>query len=151
MKNKLQNNSTIPLKNFIFLSLVVFSCLSHLTFTQYNFVNSTTIIIGIVFICAIVFIKCISKNDVFAFIMIIYVGSHFANFMPGAGGLFTIVAFLIYIFFFPQINRNFNFTKIGDKYFLFVWILILSNVLGWLIKSPVSLSQLGMGIITFFS
>lgn len=142
--------ANIAFKNIMVLSLFIL-LISHITVTHYSFVNFVTIILGIVAVSSIIYTTSIAKNDLFLLVLLIYIGSHFDGFLPGAGGLFSIVPFLLFILFFSQINRCKELIKNEKPVKIFIGILIISNILGWIFKSPTPLYQIGLGMISFFS
>ena len=130
----------------IFLKFFVIFLVAHLTHNSSNMIAIT----GIVLTFGISYIFFLTNRDVFAFITLVFAGSHFFNFGAGYGGTFNHVALagigftIIFFSKYKEIKGNSLF--VGFLLFVFV----LWNILGWVFRSPVPLYKLIFGVSAFF-
>jgi O-Antigen ligase len=88
------------------------------------------------------------RNNIFGFIMIIYICSHF-SYGDGHGGLWNIVAFTVLSLYFlagrqkPEIRQPNGVIKLLLTTFIFF------NIIGWLLKNPMPILPLVKGSCAF--
>ena len=109
----------------------------------------------ILIIIFLIYNTTLNKNNVFDFILIIY-GCSFFQYGNNVGGIFNLIAFFVAILFFFKnfhYKNNFNlFFKNQNKTIqVLLFIIIIFNILGLLIKSKSSIFNISIGVISFFS
>ena len=146
----LDNNysiTTSSVKKILGVSLL---CLlvGHLALEDY-FSNQMTSLFGLFLIFLIIYRNYINKNDIFGFILVIFICSHF-RFGVSKGGIFNIIIPLFILFLILE-KRKIKEVKTSNKALkLYLWIFIISNFIGWYFKNPMSKTMLGYGILSFF-
>ncbi|GAB6282658.1 MAG: hypothetical protein STSR0008_14040 [Ignavibacterium sp.] len=108
-------------------------------------------LVGFVILFIILFSVLCDKNDLAAFILIIYFCSHY-NYANNQGGLWNLLAFVLIIIYYLTVRKSKPIFKITifEKYLIF--ILIVSNFLGYFVKGPLVPFQLQLfGAIAFLS
>jgi O-antigen ligase len=104
-------------------------------------------LVAIAFIGLILFHVLNNRRDVFGFIMIIYLCSHF-QYTPNQGGLFNLLAFALATFYLLRFRVH---ETIGQDLGMqaLLWVLIICNVLGWVLVTPASVSKVVLGAASF--
>ena len=97
------------------------------------------------------FFKTINKGDFFSFIMIILICSHF-SYGSNQGGLFNLIALTVALLGFQNHREEYKEVNVKDNLIsVLLFIFILSNVLGWLLKNPAGLYDKILGILVLVS
>jgi len=133
----------------IFRFSIIILILAHLTsreFFPYGIINSLgSILLFLVFIISNIYFK-----SRFSYVMIILILSHF-NFWNEAGGVFNIIAALIfftYYFFNKKIFEQKHSDPIID---VCIVVLIINNIIGWVVKGNYPYQEFLVSIFTFSS
>lgn len=106
--------------------------------------------IGFVLVAGMLSLVLIVRRDVFAFMLVIYLVSHF-SYADNQGGLWNLLSFgliLIFLLLVKQRERTGQPDKILDT---LVVVFVLFNVAGWIVKSPVSGILFWFGVASLFS
>ena len=120
--NDNQSSVSIIIQAFILVFI------SHLTLTTYTWVNNFTILIGIILSFFFLYYVIIYKKKYFNFFLIIYICCHFGTFLPGAGGLYNILAFGFLLIFSVNFKKYSDY-KTDQISFILILILILFTIL----------------------
>jgi len=102
-----------------------------------------------IFLMAVSSYVVLIRRDIFAFVMTIYVASHF-SYGDNHGGLWNLLAVVVVSIFFPFIYNNVSVRGGSILIRGLLGIFILSNVAGWVIVNPLPLESLVKGIAAFF-
>ena len=122
--------------------------LGHLVI-KYFFPSKIINLLGFIILFIIIWKTSIGKNDLFGFIMIIYILSHF-RYADAQGGLFNLLAFILIITCYIT-HKKFGEIRAKDPLINFlVIVLVLNNIFGWIIKNQMPISQRLLGVISFF-
>ena len=89
------------------------------------------------------------RRDVFGFILVIYICSHF-SYADNQGGLWNLMAFGMLILYKLTGGRRKSFRRPDVLMYLLLGIFILWNLLGWVLKNPVPLMPRLQGIAMLF-
>lgn len=106
-------------------------------------------LIGFLLTTAFVYHFTLEKNDVFSFIMVIYFTNHF-DYFDGYGGGFNILAFLSILYFIFSNKRMPLELRSNQKFVTtFIYIFLLSSILGWSVNFAGAAHHLVISIISF--
>lgn len=89
------------------------------------------------------------RRDVFGFILIVYISSHF-SYADNQGGLWNLMTFGILALYLFIGQRQEGFRQHDYVMNILLGILILSNVLGWTLKNPMPIIPELQGVAAFF-
>lgn len=121
----------------------------HLLLKEYMF-NPAVGALGFLILFAILFIVLVLKNQIFAYVMIIYSASHFA-FAENQGGLWNLLCFGLLPIYLLRSNKRERITRSDVTMEILVVILVMANVLGWILKNPMPKEDIGLGAAVFLS
>jgi hypothetical protein len=131
------------LLTFTFILLVV----GHLMLS--NIVpNRTFNFVGFVIIFLVLLEQNILQRSAFGFVMVIYIASHFI-YTPAYGGAFNVIAFILVGIAFLTKKANLELEVKDPLITVLVFILLASNVVGWIFQSPLRFDQVLLGVISF--
>lgn len=106
--------------------------------------------LGFLLVAIIFFYVLLIRRDVFGFILVVYICSHF-SYADNQGGLWNLMTFgMLSIFFMAGGQRNEGFTKKDIPMSIFMSIFILWNIFGWATKNPLPILPLLQGVAAFF-
>lgn len=107
------------------------SLLLGLSMLNTYFTSEVINLIGLTITSYFIYYNTLRKNDVFAFIMVLYFCSLFP-YLGSKGGGFNLVALLTILFYVLTNNRFPGEISLKDKWFKFTTIIfIISSILGW--------------------
>ena len=89
------------------------------------------------------------RRDVFGFVLVIYICSHF-SYADNQGGLWNLMAFGMLILYKLLGGRTESFRHPDILMYILLGIFILWNLLGWILKNPMPLTPKLQGIAMFF-
>jgi|GEM_PF-3466245 len=123
-------NSTKTAKQITILSLAAL-LLAYLMLNTY--VPSLTLnIIGSIITSVFIYFNTLRKKDYFSFIMVIYFCSTFP-YSPQKGGAFNLISFIcIAFYFFSKRKLPLEVSNSDRLASIFIFVFVLSSVLGWL-------------------
>lgn len=127
-----------PLK-FNYIIILAFACLlfGHLLLRDYM-PNPAFGLFGFIIIYLILFFVLIKRKDEFAFILIIYICSHF-SYANNQGGLWNIIAFTLLLSYILFVKKRKQFLFKGHPLInILMGVLIISNFLGLVLNNPMS-------------
>ncbi|MGI6338671.1 MAG: hypothetical protein ACOXZV_04740 [Bacteroidales bacterium] len=135
------------LKNILFISIISL-VLAHFLVTTY-FPNLAVNLTALLIISYFLYENTLKKNDFFSFLMVIYICSAFPI-LQAKGGGFNLVTFVTLLIYFIATGK-FPFYSVKDRLAkLFITILILSSILGWIFNYAGEGINIVYSIISFF-
>lgn len=118
-------------------------------FDKLYFGSNYSLLILPVFIFVMIVKNYLTKS-IFLFILLIFIGSHFM-FLSESGGTFAIAAFFVVLIQLLQ-RKKIKETNIKDnKVNFLIFVLVLFTILGWLLKSQLTMLEMIFSVITFSS
>ena len=149
MKNKsvaLSSDRQIPLRRIFFVAVAALILAHAVFFTGYNIMVPLLMIFPILPLTYFMFIK----QDLFSFILVLFICSHFSfsNDLGGIWNLMTFVLFLGYLLFNKKKLLVKSKNKTANSLLL---VLLFANFLGWILLNKIELIYRFFGIINFFS
>lgn len=111
------------------------------------------IVLNVLAMLAIILLLIIIKlpgfeNKLLFIVLIIYICSHF-DFLNKYGGLFPLISFLIGIYYLIS-KKKLNPYEFNDRNLeILIFILLISNLFGWIFKSDASIFWKSLGIASF--
>jgi hypothetical protein len=123
--------------------------LGHLMINTY-FSNIIVNIVGLLLTSYWIYVRTLKKNDFFSFVMVMYFCTPFPYLLAKGGG-FNIVSFVIVFIYLISKNKLPSEIRLKDKlFYVFVAVLVISSVLGWVINFTGTSIQFVYSFITFF-
>lgn len=117
---------------------------AHFSLT-YNRLYSNASIFGSIALCiAIIYVSRIYENIPLK-TLIIFIGCYFNSFIPGSNGFFVILAFFIFL---PDIIERLPKDKNPPILLLFISIILITSILGWVFKLPIKDLNILLGFIS---
>ena len=104
-------------------------------------------VLGLMLLGVILFHILHNRRDVFGFILITFICSHF-GYADNQGGVFNLLAFALLSFYLLR----FNIHETGKQDLtlkILLWVLIVSNVLGWIMVNPEPVGSRLLGAMSF--
>ena len=89
------------------------------------------------------------RRDIFGFILVVYICSHF-SYGDSHGGVFNVTAFVVLAFYLAANRLSDGFPQRDNVMFILLGVFILWNVLGWAMNNPVPMLPMLLGIAAFF-
>jgi len=134
-------------KIFIISLVSLFLALSMVTtYFPSEFIN----LIGLIITSYFIFHNTLRKNDVFAFVMVMYFCSLFP-YLGSKGGGFNLVGFVVGLLYLAAYKKLPGEIPVKDKWFkLLIAAFVLSSVLGWFTNYTGTGLDIVYSVITFF-
>lgn len=105
--------------------------------------------LGFMLVALLLYYVLVQRNDVFGFVMVIYVGSYF-SFADNQGGLWNLMTFGMLAGYWAIGRRTEKTPGLDLLAGVLLAVLIFNNVMGWVLKSPVPVVLIGQGAAAFF-
>lgn len=126
-----------------FLALIV----GHLLLKEYM-PGAAVGAVGFILLFAILGYVLLVRDDVFAFVMIVYFCSHF-SYADNQGGLWALMSAILLMTRTLLRYRNEVLTRRDGIVNALIGVLLVWNVLGWTLRSPVPYVDLAEGVVSF--
>lgn len=128
-----------------------FLCLlaGHFLITQYMPNAVIGGVVGLLLVAIIFYYVLNIRRDIFGFIILVYIVSHF-NYGQAYGGLFNTASFFVLVVYLAANRVREGFVRRDKVMSAILFIFILSNLLGWVLKNPVPMLHRFEGIAAFF-
>lgn len=131
----------------ILLIAAVCLVLGHLLLTE--FMPSPAVgLLGFIFLVGALGYVLLSRNDQFSFAIIVYICSHF-SFAENQGGLWNLLAAILILMHFALGLKRETLPGREMSIYVLLWVLVLANVLGWGLMSPVDVVERAKGAVAF--
>ena len=133
------------------LLTVIGACLmfGHLLLKEYM-PSATYGILGFVLVAGVLFSLLMVRRDVFGFVLVIYVLSHFA-YADNQGGLWNLLSFGLALIYLTFVNRHDRLRKPDLLIDLLLIVFVLTNAAGWIVKNPMPVTEKALGAASLLS
>lgn len=105
---------------------------------------------GLMILFIILFYVSCLERDMFGFILIVFICSHF-NYANTQGGLWNLLTFGIIIVYYLLVKPGKVFEEPDILIKLLIVVLVVSNITGYILKNPMPTMSRLLGAATFFS
>ena len=116
---------------------------------KYYMPNAASGGIGFLLVSLILCYVLFVRRDLFGFILVVYICSHF-SYANNQGGLWNLITFGILAIYLVVNPRREGFRRHDNVMNTLLWIFVLWNALGWGLKNRVPIFDEFLGIATFF-
>jgi hypothetical protein len=106
--------------------------------------------VGFVLVAGMLSLVLIFRRDVFAFVLVIYLASHFA-YADNQGGLWNLLSFGLILAYLLFVNRHERIGRPDRILDALVVVFVLFNIAGWVVKNPVGGVPFWLGVASLFS
>lgn len=142
----IENYQKLSTIKIFFIAIIVLLA-GHLLLQEYM-PNTAVGGLAFLFLFSIFGYIIIYKKDIFYFIIVIYICSHF-SYGDNHGGLWNIFTFIMLGVFWFFIKKNLYFNKSDIAVSILLTIFILFNVIGWVVKNPTPILFILEGVAAF--
>lgn len=140
-------NRTLTLTGILVLAFLA-QLAGHLLLRQYM-PNAAVGGVGFLLVAVIFSYVLLIRHDIFGFILVVYVCSHF-SYADDHGGLFNLITFVILVSYLAINRSTQEFPQRDNVMLSLLGVFILWNLLGWAMKNPIPILPMFKGIAVFF-
>jgi len=139
-------NKLSSIKIFFISAIVLLT--GHLLLQQYM-PNVAVGGLGFIILILIFLYLLLYKKDIFSFVIVIYICSHF-SYGDNHGGLWNILSFIVLLIYFSLVRNHNELGKKDSAVSILLAIFIFFDIVGLLLKNPMPLTPLLKGTSAFF-